>query len=101
MIETRMASLAPPARRWKQVAGVVQAELGAGQTALLHLSTGRYHALNGVGSRIWALLGQPCTLDELCATLCDEYEVDARRCADEAQRYLSVLQALQLIEALT
>lgn len=87
-----------PGRHWKQAPGVVQAEFGPGQTALLHLTTGRYHALNGVGSRIWALLAEPCTLARLSATLCGEYDIDAARCAPEVEQYLSVLQGLDLIE---
>jgi hypothetical protein len=87
-----------PERRWKQAPDVVQAELGPGQTAVLHLTTGRYHALNGVGSRIWALLAEPCTMASLCATLCNEYDVDTERCAREVERYLSMLSGLQLVE---
>lgn len=87
-----------PERQWRQAPDVVQAELGPGQTAVLHLTTGRYHALNGVGSRIWALLAAPCTASRLCATLCDEYDVDTELCAQEVERYLSMLQGLQLIE---
>ena len=87
-----------PERHWKQAPGVVQAELGPGQTAVLHLTTGRYHALNGVGSRIWALLAESNTLARLCATLCDEYDIDAAHCAQEVERYLSILQGLHLVE---
>ena len=60
--------------RWQQAAGVVQAQMAPGQTALLHLATARYHAMNEVGSRIWALLEQPRTLAALCEALCEEYD---------------------------
>ena len=92
---------APNPARWKRVANVVQAEMAPEQAALLHLGTGQYHALNAVGTRIWALLQLPRTLDELCAALCMEYDVDPERCTDEVATYLDVLHAARLIEAVT
>ena len=84
--------------RWKRMAGVVQAEMAPGQTALLSLNTGQYHALNETGTRVWALLEQPCACDEMCAVLCSEYAIDARRCADEVSAYLQILLGAGLIE---
>ncbi len=89
------------ATRWKRMSGVVQAEMGPGQTALLNLDTGQYHALNETGTRVWALLERPCAFDEMCAVLCAEYAIDARRCADEVSAYLQMLLDAQLIERVT
>ena len=86
--------------RWQQAAGVVQAQMAPGQTALLHLATARYHAMNEVGSRIWTLLEQPRTLAALCEALCEEYDIDPARCAEEVATYLASLRADQLIEPL-
>ena len=84
--------------RWQKSARVVQAEMAPGEAALLHLGTGQYHALNEVGTRIWALLAEPSSLGEICAVLCAEYEVDAERCTTEVVNYLGVLHGAQLIE---
>lgn len=86
------------ATRWKRMSGVVQAEMAPGQTALLNLDTGQYHALNETGTRIWALLDQPCAFDQICAVLCSEYAIDAQRCADELSAYLQILLGARLIE---
>lgn len=90
----------PSGTRWLQAASVVQAQMAPGQTALLHLATARYHAMNEIGSRIWALLEQPHTLAALCATLCEEYDIDAELCANEVAAYLATLHADQLVEPL-
>lgn len=84
--------------RWQKSARVVQAEMAPGQAALLHLGTGQYHALNEVGTRIWALMAEPRTLAEVCAVLCAEYAIDPERCAAEVGTYLGVLHGAQLIE---
>ncbi len=86
---------------WQRSTQVVQAEMAPGQAALLHLETGQYHALNEVGTRIWELLAEPCTLDQICALLCTEYAVDAERCATEVASYLRVLEGAHLIEPAT
>ena len=69
-----------------------------GQLALLNLTTGQYHALNEVGSSIWALLEQPHSVEALCAALCEEYDIDTPRCLTEVTLYLGTLRALQLID---
>jgi hypothetical protein len=43
-------------------------------------TTGRYYGLNAVGRRIWELLEKPMTVAEICARLCEEFEVDAQSC---------------------
>lgn len=97
MIENAV-STDPDAARWQRLPSVVQAEMAPDQAALLHLGTGQYHALNEVGTHIWALLQLPRTPHELCTALCSEYDVDPQRCAHEVATYLNVLHAAQLIE---
>lgn len=89
----------PQGTRWTKTADVVQAQMGPDQTALLHMRTGQYHALNEVGSRIWMLLDHLHSLEDLCAVLSKEYDVDPVRCAQEVASYLATLHASQLIEA--
>jgi len=59
---------------------VVCAELD-GEAVLLRVDTGLYFGLDEVGSRIWKLLEQGASSDEICAVLLSEYDVD-----DEALR---------------
>lgn len=86
------------AAQWRRAAGIVEAELAPGQAALLQLETGQYHALNEVGTHVWALLDAPCTLDQVCAVMCDAYDIDPARCAAEVGTYLAQLRSARLIE---
>lgn len=86
------------AARWRRVGGVVEAELAPGQAALMQLETGQYHALNEVGTRIWALLETARTTEDLCAVLCTEYAIEPPRCAAEVATYLGQLHDARLIE---
>jgi len=61
-------------------ADILYAPVDAQQAVMLSISAGRYYGLNAVGSRIWEMLETPMTLAEICARLCQQYEVDAQLC---------------------
>lgn len=45
------------------------------ETVILHLTNGTYYGLDEVGTRVWELLQDGATLEALCATLQDDYDV--------------------------
>ena len=53
---------------------VIYREVG-GEVVLLNLQSGVYYGLDPVGSRIWQLLMQERSLDEVCSIMFDEYDV--------------------------
>jgi hypothetical protein len=53
---------------------VIAREL-SGETVLLNLESGIYYGLDAVGTRVWQLLVQGCTVDSVCGTMIDEYDV--------------------------
>lgn len=70
----------------------------AGEEVILHLDLGVYYGLDPVGARIWALLEQPRTIEEICATICAEFAVTPTRCATDSQQFLTQLADAHLIE---
>lgn len=70
---------------------VVAREVGE-ETVILDLESGSYLGLDPVGARMWSLMGEGKTVDAVCATMLEEYEVSAE-----------VLKAdlLKLVEELT
>jgi hypothetical protein len=59
----------------------------SGETVILEMSSGRYFALDPIGTRVWQLLQNVSTAESLCEQLVREYEVDPDTC----RRDLSVL----------
>jgi hypothetical protein len=53
---------------------VIAREL-SGETVLLNLESGIYYGLDAVGTRIWQLLVQGCTIAGVCETMVEEYDV--------------------------
>jgi hypothetical protein len=69
-----------------------------GETAILNLTKAVYYSLDPVGTRIWTLLQQPRTVNEICDTLVHEYEVTPDRCERDVLALLQQLVAEGLVE---
>lgn len=46
----------------------------------LEVESSEFYGFNATGTRIWQLIEPPVTVDALCATLVDEFAVDAETC---------------------
>jgi len=69
-----------------------------GEAVILNLKTGVYHGLDVVGARIWTLLQESKTINEVINTLLAEYEVEPERCERELLALLQKLADQGLIE---
>jgi Coenzyme PQQ synthesis protein D (PqqD) len=67
------------------------ARAGTDEAVMMSVAAGRYYGLNAVASRIWELLERPMTIAELCARLCEEFEVDAKTCEAEVVNFVNEL----------
>ena len=52
----------------------------SGDMVILGLKEGVYYELNEVGTCIWRLIQQPCSVQSVVDTLLVEYDVPARQC---------------------
>ena len=68
------------------------AEFTDGDLVILSLDNGVYYGLNPVGARIWQLVQQPRTIDEITKVLTKEYNVEAGRCEQELLTLLNELE---------
>jgi hypothetical protein len=46
------------------------------EVVMLSVRAGAYFGLDGVGSDIWNMLGEPCRVGDICKSLSSLYEVD-------------------------
>ncbi len=63
----------------------------AGETVILDMPSGRYFALDAIGSRIWACLETPSTLESVCQRVLEEYDVDPATCRADVSKLLNQL----------
>jgi hypothetical protein len=60
-------------------------------TFMMSVESGLYFALNETASRVWQILEQPRTADEIVAALVAEFRVDPARCREEIGPFLAQL----------
>lgn len=56
-----------------------------------------YLGLDEVGQRIWDLLAEPRTVDDLVSVLTDEYDVAADRCRSDVTAFVDALAGHHLV----
>jgi hypothetical protein len=69
-----------------------------GEIVALHIEKGQCYGMNNVASRIWALLAEPISPEQICATLAEEYSVDPATCRADVDALLTDLKAEGLIK---
>jgi PqqD family protein of HPr-rel-A system len=67
------------------------------ELVMMDIEKGKYFSLNPVATRIWDLLEKPLTVDELCQSLTEEYEVEEAECHAEVQELLDEMMKMGLI----
>lgn len=62
-----------------------------GEIVMMSLERGEYYGIGGVGTRVWQLLESPMTLDQICRTMCSEFEVEESTCRTDMLAFVSDL----------
>ena len=63
----------------------------------LSIDQGVCYGLNVVGTRIWALIATPRSIDSLCDELLSEFDVEADECRQEVIELLEALRTEGLV----
>lgn len=74
----------------------VSAPIGE-ESAILHLDSEEYYALDPVGSRVWSLMAQPIAVSAIADAIVAEYDVDRARCEADLLALLAQLDAHGLV----
>jgi hypothetical protein len=70
----------------------------SGEMVILNLNSGVYYGLDKVGARIWSLIQDAQTVNDVINTILDEYDVEPERCERDIVSLLQKLSAEGLIE---
>ncbi len=63
----------------------------------MSIEAGTCYGFNGVATRVWELLAEPRSIDELSATLVDEYDVEAETCRRDLVALIDTLREQGLV----
>ena len=61
------------------------------EIVLLTVESGKYFKVDPVGSRIWELIKEPTTIQNLCELLVEEYEISSEQCYEDTIPFLESL----------
>lgn len=82
---------------YRPAPGQISADL-AGEVAILNSKTGIYFGLDPVGARIWALVQQSRTVEQMRDIMLEEYDVDPAQLEGDLVHLLGELEGKGLIE---
>jgi hypothetical protein len=68
------------------------------ETVILGLKDGLYYGLDPIGTRVWNLIQQPRTLEEIRSILLEEYDVEPDVCTEDLTSLISELAQKGLVE---
>jgi hypothetical protein len=77
---------------------VVDTELEAGETVLLHLASTTYYSLNPTGTCIWQGLKQGLSLREISQRLQEVFAVEAEHAGHSVRTFIDELVQHQLVQ---
>jgi hypothetical protein len=69
-----------------------------GDTVMMSIERGEYYGIGGVGSRVWVLLQQAVSIDQIVTTVCSEFEVEKTQCQNDMQGFVAELLKMGLVE---
>lgn len=72
--------------------GLLTAEVD-GELMAMSVDRGICYGLNAVGTRIWALIAEPRSVDDLCARLRQEFDVEEEECRRDVVDLVEELRA--------
>lgn len=75
----------------------ISSDLG-GEAIILNLKSGVYHGLNEVAAKIWNIIQNPKSVNDVRTILLEEYEVDFQQCDRDLKELLQELTKVGLIE---
>jgi hypothetical protein len=67
------------------------------ELVMMDIEQGKYFSLNPVATSIWDLLEAPMSLDELCSSLNEEYDVGVDQCRREVIDHIREMVRLGLV----
>lgn len=70
----------------------------ADEAVILNTETAAYYSLDGVGLRIWELIGEKRPLAEIVSTLACEYDAPAKTLLKDAEALVARLRKESLVE---
>lgn len=71
-----------------------------GELVMMDLEKNSYFGLNAVGKEIWELLTEAKTINGLCATLMQKYDVELERCKQDVTAMVNKMVEVGIVQTI-
>lgn len=78
---------------------ILHAPVGDDRAVMMSVQAGQYFGLDAVGARVWELLESPKSISQLCAELCEEFEVEPQTCQAQILEFAADLVGQGIVHA--
>jgi hypothetical protein len=92
-----LAPMAEPSTLYRRSTNQVSCNLDE-EVAVLDLVRSRYYGLEGVAAHIWSILEEPRSVEQICTSVVDQFDVSEDDCRRDIGDFLASLQAAGLLE---
>ncbi len=72
-----------------------------GEAVLLNVQSGRYFGLNEVGTSIWSLMKEPCSVGDIVDAIHAEYNVESGVLNNDVLSFLENMKTRKLIQRIS
>ena len=69
-----------------------------GEAIILNMESGKYHSLDTTGTRVWELLEDKISFNDIVLKLMSEYSVEGQQCTTDVKEFINQLIDLGLVE---
>ncbi len=69
-----------------------------GESVILDMESGKYHSLDTTGTRVWELLEDKISFNDIVLKLMSEYSVEDQQCTTDVKEFINQLIDLGLVE---
>jgi len=69
-----------------------------GEIVMMSIEQGEYYGIDAIGAEIWTMLEEARSIREICASLCERYDVDESVCQQDVMRFLEQMVERKIIE---
>ncbi|APC96696.1 lasso peptide biosynthesis PqqD family chaperone [Francisella frigiditurris] len=68
-----------------------------GEAIMMNIENNAYYSMGEIGNRVWQLLGNSTTINDICEQLIKEYDVSIEQCQKDITPFLNQLLEKNLI----
>lgn len=72
-----------------------------GEVVMLSIDSGKYFGFDASGTAVWELLDEPRSLEQVCTTLTERFDVDMETCRRDVAAFMEQLVADGTVRTIT